>query len=129
MKDTHKGPEIREFKDALFQQSRGVRRTTLAGWFRHPEVERVVVGENARTGEVKYFLTHDLEAPLEEVVAIAFTRRSIERCFQDCKQELGLDHAELRDYGGIQRHLLLTAVTYLVLQEFVKKHELENGGP
>lgn len=129
VKDTHKGPEIWEFKDALFWQSRGVRRTTIAGGFCYPEVERVLVGENARTGEVKYFLTNDLEAPLEEVVAIAFTRWNIERCFQDCKQELGLNHAELRDYGGIQRHLLLTAVTYLFLQEFVKKHELEKGGP
>jgi SRSO17 transposase len=129
VKETHKGPEIWEFKDSLFWQSRGVRRSTVAGGFCYPEVERVLVGENVRTGEVKYFLTNDLESPLEDLVAIAFSRWNIERCFQDCKQELGLNHAELRDYGGIQRHLLLTAVTYLFLQEFVARHELEKGGP
>lgn len=129
VKDTHKGPEIWEFKDSLFWQSRGVRRTTVKGGFCYPEVERVLVGENVRTGEVKYFLTNDLETPLEELVRVAFSRWRIERCFQDCKQELGLNHAEIRNYRGLQRHLLLTAVTYLFLQEFVLKHGLQKGGP
>lgn len=129
VKDTHKGAEIWEFKDCLFWQSRGVRRTTVAGGFCYPEVERVLVGENVRTGEVKYFLTNDLETSLEELVRVAFSRWRIERCFQDCKQELGLNHAEIRNYRGLQRHLLLTAVTYLFLQEFVLKHGLQKGGP
>jgi SRSO17 transposase len=126
VKDTHKGPEIWEFKDSYFWQNR---RATVADGFHYPELERVLVGENVRTGEVKFFLTNDLETPLENLVAVAFSRWRIERCFQDCKQDLGLNHAEIRNYRGLQRHLILTAVTYLFLQEFVQTHELEKGGP
>jgi SRSO17 transposase len=125
VKETHKGPELWEFKEAHFWQNRGKGRWRIKGGFHYPEVERVLVGENVRTGEVKFFLTNDLESSLEQLVAIAFSRWRIERCFQDCKQELGLNHAEIRNYRGLQRHLILTAVTYLFLQEFVKRHGLE----
>jgi hypothetical protein len=40
---------------------------------------------------------------------------AIERCFEDEKGELGLDHYEGRKYRGLKRHLILTAVSHLFL--------------
>ena len=46
---------------------------------------------------------------------MAFTRWKIERMFEDGKGELGLDHFEVRKYLSIQRHLILSCVSYLFL--------------
>ena len=54
---------------------------------------------------------------MRAVVRVAFSRWQVERCFQDCKTELGLNHAELRNYRGLHRHLILTAINYYFLQD------------
>lgn len=71
--------------------------------------------------EVKYFLSNaPLSTPVPTLLLVAFSRWRIERMFEDSKGELGLDHFEVRRYGSIMRHLLLTCVSHLFLAEFVQ---------
>lgn len=128
VKDTHKGAEIWEFKESRHFQLRGVRKQGHGAGIYFPE-ERLLVAQNLRTGEVKYFLSNDLDSPLETLAKVAFSRWHIERCFQDCKQDLGLNHAEIRNYRGLRRHFILTAVTYFFVQDFVQRHGAKKGGP
>ncbi len=76
----------------------------------------LVVCENPLTGEVKYFLSNaPRRTPLPKLLQIAFSRWPIERCFEDQKGELGLTHWEGRLWLSLQRHLILTSVSYLFL--------------
>lgn len=71
--------------------------------------------------EVKFFLSNaPLATPIQTLLLVAFSRWRIERLFEDSKTELGLDHFEVRKYGAITRHLLLTCVSHLFLAEFVQ---------
>ena len=73
--------------------------------------------------EVKYFLSNAPEdTPVETLLLVAFGRWKIERMFEDGKGELGLDHFEVRKYQSIQRHLILSCVSYLFLAEFHQEH-------
>lgn len=80
--------------------------------------------------EVKYFLSNAPEdTPVETLLLVAFSRWKIERMFEDGKGELGLDHFEVRKYLSIQRHLILSCVSYLFLAEFQQKHRGGKSGP
>jgi SRSO17 transposase len=73
--------------------------------------------------EVKYFLSNAPEdTPVETLLLAAFSRWKIERMFEDGKGELGLDHFEVRKYLSIERHLILSCVSYLFLAEFQQQH-------
>jgi SRSO17 transposase len=77
-----------------------------------------------KPNEVKFFLSNaPLDTPVETLLLVAFSRWRIERLFEDAKTELGLDHFEVRQYGAITRHLLLTCVSHLFLAEFVQKRK------
>jgi SRSO17 transposase len=115
--ETDKGPEIWESKAGRFWEQ-GDNASEEAQW--------LLIARNPRTGEMKYFLSNAPEdIPLITLVRVAFSRWHVERCFEDCKSELGLDHAELRNYRGLHRHLILTAVNYLFLMDELG---LEQGG-
>ena len=78
---------------------------------------RLVVTRNVLVpDEVKYFVSNaPLETPLPTLLLVAFSRWRVERCFEDEKGELGLDHYEGRKYRGLKRHMILTAVSHLFL--------------
>ena len=66
--------------------------------------------------EVKYFISNaPPDTPTETLLLVAFSRWRVERCFQDDKGEVGLDHYEGRRYVGLKRHLILSAVSLLFL--------------
>ncbi len=44
---------------------------------------------------------------------VAFSRWPIERCFQQAKDELGMDHFEVRGWRSIHRHLYITQLSHL----------------
>jgi SRSO17 transposase len=72
-------------------------------------------------GEVKYFVGYATEStPVGTQVLVGFSRFPIERCFEDEKTELGLDHYEGRRYPGLKRHLILTAISHLFLSQVRK---------
>jgi SRSO17 transposase len=73
--------------------------------------------------EVKFFLTNVPETvAIETLLLVAFSRWRIERMFEDSKDELGLDHFEVRQFLSIQRHLILTCLSHLFLAEFRLEH-------
>jgi SRSO17 transposase len=79
--------------------------------------------------EVKYFLSNaPADTPVETLLLVAFSRWKIERIFEDGKGELGLDHFEVRKYLSIERHLILSCVSYLFLAEFHQEHRGGKSG-
>ena len=49
------------------------------------------------------------------MLLVAFSRWRVERCFEDEKGELGLDHYEGRRYLGLKRHMIIRTVSHLFL--------------
>lgn len=79
--------------------------------------------------QLKYFISNAPEdTPVETLLLVAFSRWKIERMFEDGKSELGLDHFEVRKFGSIQRHLILSAVSYLFLAEFQQQQRGKKTG-
>ncbi len=78
--------------------------------------------------EVKFFLSNaPMDTPVTELLLVAFDRWRIERMFEDSKGELGLDHFEVRRYGSLCRHLLLTCVSHLFLAEYCQRQKKRRG--
>ena len=76
----------------------------------------LLVCHNPLTGETKYFLSNaPPDTSVKQLLRVAFSRWSIERCFEDQKGEVGLTHWEGRTWIGLKRHLILTSVSYLFL--------------
>jgi hypothetical protein len=73
--------------------------------------------------EIKYFISNACEStPVQTLLRVAFSRWKIERMFEDSKMELGMDHFEVRKFGSISRHLILSCVSHLFLAEFHQAH-------
>jgi SRSO17 transposase len=109
VKDGEKGPMVWEAKTIPIypKNADGLPETTY----------HLVVARNVSAPEeVKYFVSNaPPRTPLPTMLLVAFSRWRIERCFEDEKGELGLDHYEGRKYQGLKRHLILTAVSHLFL--------------
>lgn len=79
--------------------------------------------------EVKFFVS---DAPSETSVGtlslVGFSRWRVERCFEEQKGEIGLDHDEGRRYPGLKRHLILGAVSYLFLMQMRQDFGGERSG-
>ncbi len=109
IKDTQRGPEVWEVKWAVFWRkgSNGLpgRRHCL------------IVARNVLTGEVKYFVSNRVPGErgitLRRLLVVAFQRWSVESCFRQAKEELGLDHFEVRGWRCLHRHFYLTQLTHL----------------
>lgn len=115
IKDTDKGPEVWEVKWAVFWRKDASR---LPGR-RHC----LIVVRNVLTGEVKYFLANVIPGEPHPVMGhavtirwllrVAFGRWSIESCFREGKEELGLDHYEVRGWRCLHRHFYVTQLSQL----------------
>jgi SRSO17 transposase len=116
VKEGQKGPIVWEVKHVTFSPKD---EDGLPG-----EPLRLIVARNPLDGEIKYFLSNDLEAPLATLLLVAFSRWKVERCFEDQKGEVGLDHYEGRTWVGLIRHLILASVSYLFL---AKVHQDQRG--
>lgn len=80
--------------------------------------------------EVKYFLSNAPETTsVQTLLRVAFTRWIIERAFEDSKTELGMDHFEVRKFGSIQRHLILSCLSHVFLSEFCWEYRGEKSAP
>jgi SRSO17 transposase len=109
IKDTDKGPEVWEVKWAVFWRKgeKGLpgRRHCL------------IVARNVLTQEVKYFLANRVPGEkgitLRGLLRVAFGRWSVERCFHVAKDELGMDHYQVRGWRCLHRHFYLTQASYL----------------
>jgi len=122
VKDGHQGPVVWEAKRVRFFPKTADGDPALPV---HLVVARNVLEPTA----VKYFLSN---APagtrIETLLWVAFSRWRVERCFEDEKTELGLDHYEGRNYTGLLRHQLLTAVAHLFLARVAEQERGEKPG-
>lgn len=109
VKDGDKGPMIWEVKHALIYRPEG---KSIADKRWHLLIAR----NPLKPDEIKYFLSNaPASTSIEQLLLVAFNRWRVERCFQDQKQDIGLDAWEGRKYLGLKRHLILSSVSYLFL--------------
>jgi SRSO17 transposase len=122
IKDGEKGPMVWEIKQiAIYPKNEdGLPEKTY-----HLIVARNVLAP----GEIKYFVSNaPLGTPVTTLLLVAFSRWRVERCFEDEKGELGLDHYEGRKYQGLKRHLIITAVSHLFLAKVHQELRGEKPG-
>jgi SRSO17 transposase len=109
IKDTEKGPLVWEVKWAVFWRKGG---NGLPGR-RHC----LIVARHVLTGEVKYFLANrvpgEVGVTLRGLLRVAFCRWSVESCLRQAKDELGMDHYQVRGWRCLHRHFYLTQLSHL----------------
>jgi len=118
IKDTNKGPELWDVKWAVFWR----KRETGLPSRRHC----LIVARNVATGELKYFVANRIPGEkgisLRRLLRVAFRRWPIENCFRQAKEELGMDHYEVRGWRCVHRHFFITQLSHLfcarIRQEF-----------
>jgi SRSO17 transposase len=129
VKDTNKGPQVWEVKWAPF-------------WRKGPDglpTRRhcLIVARNVLTGEVKYFLANRVPGEqnsvtgewvtLRGLLRVALGRWSIESCFREAKEELGLDHYEARGWRCVHRHFYVTQLSHLFCARVRQKYDDSSG--
>lgn len=118
IKDTTKGALVWHARSTVFIPSWDPKQRLI-----------LIVAESALDGEVKYFLSNaPLETPISSLLAVAFARWHVERSFEDAKQEVGLDHFEVRGYRSVQRHLTISMVSLLFLSRVSRRLRGKKGG-
>ena len=109
IKDTDKGPQVWEVKWAVFWRKRESGLPSR----RHC----LIVARNVLTKEVKYFVANrvpgEKRITLRGLLRVAFGRWPVERCFRVAKDELGMDHYQVRGWRCLHRHFYLTQASYL----------------
>jgi len=122
IKDTTRGPEVCQAKAAPIY----LKRDGLPTWPHWLVVVRNVLNPD----EIKYFVSNaPAGTPLEAMLHVGFQRFHVERCFEEEKDELGMDHFEVRNYTSLKRHLLLTAVSHLFLARVRQDWRGEKSAP
>lgn len=115
VKDGEKGPMVWEVKHVRItvKDEKG-----LPGMRLHLMVARNALDPT----EIKFFVSNaPPETSVQTLLLVAFSRWRVERCFEDQKQEVGLDQWEGRHWRGLKRHLILTSVSYLFLARVREK--------
>lgn len=109
IKDGEKGPMIWEIKHQVIYLKND---DDLPG----PPYHLIVARNVLEPDVIKYFVSNaPPETAVSPLLLVAFARWRVERCFEDEKGELGLDHYEGRRYLGLKRHLIITSVSHLFL--------------
>lgn len=125
VKEDQGGAVVWEAKEGDFHLRRGDQYLAVPTW-----PHRLIVARNVLTGEIKHFVSNaPRTVPLERLLAVAFSRWTVERCFQDAKGELGFSHFEVRNYRSLMRHMILTAASFLFLTRALKGRRGEKSAP
>ena len=123
IKDTDKGPEVWEVKWAVFWRKG---EDGLPGR-RHC----LIVARNVLTEEVKYFVANRVPGAkgvtLRWLLRVAFGRWSVERCFRVAKDELGMDHYQVRGWRCVHRHFYLTQASYLFCARIRQQYDASDS--
>lgn len=119
IKDTERGPEVWEVKWSVF-------------WRKGPDGlpgrrHCLIVARNVLTKEVKYFVANRVPGErgitLRWLLRVAFARWSVESCFRQAKEELGLDHYEVRGWRCLHRHFYLVQLSQLFCARIRQKFD------
>lgn len=122
VKDGQKGPLVWEVKHTLITMKNAA---GLPGRQLHLVVARNLLDRN----EIKFFVSNaPPETSVQTLLLVAFSRWRVERCFEDHKQEVGLDQWEGRRWLGLQRHLILTSISYLFMARTRARWRGEKSG-
>jgi SRSO17 transposase len=124
IKNTHTGPEVWKIKHLTVwrQTSEHVpsKRHTL------------IAGRNVRTGEIKFFIANGVVSKkgvtLRQLLRVAIGRWVIEAEFRISKEELGMDHFEVRGWRCIHRHYYLTGLSFLLCSRLRQSLDKINTG-
>ena len=124
IKDTETGPEVWEVK-------------WLRVWRKTEDKlpsnqQTLIVARNLRTGEMKFFLSNQVVGrdgvTLRWLLRVAFGRWAIEACFRVAKEELGMDHFEVRGWRCIHRHYYVTGLSYLLCNRIRQSLDKDQTG-
>ena len=95
----------------------------------------LIVATSVLTGEVKYFLSNRTPGELNPVTGqyvtlrqllrVAFGRCSIESCFREGKEELGMDHYEVRGWRCVHRHFYITQLSHLFCARMRQQYDAD----
>jgi SRSO17 transposase len=124
IKNSEKGPIVWEVRHADFYRQH---RDGLPG-----PTHTLIVARNALDhDEVKYFVANvaagsDLEK-LKWLLHVAFSRFPIEHAFRQAKDELGMDHFEVRGWRSIHRHMYVTQLSHLFCSRMRRALREKNG--
>jgi len=92
------------------------------------ESERTLFLRNDPSGKIKYALSNAPQSTtLEEFIRVSAARWPIERCFQEDKSQLGLDHYEHRSWPAWHRHMRLVFLAQLFLLRLRLKYKKSPG--
>jgi SRSO17 transposase len=95
---------------------------------RTAESERWLFIRNNPDGQLKYALSNAEEAiPMTCLIRVSIARWPIERCFQEDKSELGLDHYEHRSWPAWHRHMRMVFLAQLFLQRLRRRYKKSPG--
>ena len=123
VRDGEKGPMVWEVKHVRITVKD---EHELPGMRLHLIVARSVLDPT----EIKFFVSNaPPRTSVQTMLLVAFSRWHVERCFEDQKQEVGLDQWEGRRWLGLKRHLILTSISYLFLARVRMKFRGEKTGP
>jgi SRSO17 transposase len=80
--------------------------------------------------ELKYYLSNaPADTPLDTLVWVSGMRWPIESCFAEGKEEVGLDHYELRFWLGWHHHMTLVLLAHHFLVRLQARLDQREGGP
>lgn len=125
IKDTNKGPQVWEVKWSVFWRK---------GEHGLPNRRHcLIVARNVLTGEVKYFVANcvpwEKGVSLRWLLQVAFRRSSVESCFRGAKEELGMDHYEVRGWRCIHRHFFVTQLSHLFCARIRQEYDQSEREP
>lgn len=125
IKDTHQGPEVWEVKWAVFWRKG---EHGLPG-----RRQCLLVARNVLTEEVKFFVANRVPGEdgitLRWLLRVAFGRWSVESCFREAKEELGLDHYEVRGWRCVHRHFFVTQLSHLFCARVRQEYDPSTNEP
>lgn len=119
IKDSDKGPVVWEVKWASLYRKQSNGLPSPAGC--------LIVARNVlNPGEVKYFVANQVPGEngvtLKWLLWVAFRRWPVERCFREAKNELGMDHYQVRGWRCLHRHFYITQLSQLFCARVRQKH-------
>lgn len=112
IRDGVKGPLIVWATRARVRTRSGKQRGKAVEWL-------VVTRSESRVPEFRYHLSNaGVDVPLEEIVLAATARFWIEDSFERAKGRIGMDHYEVRSWGGWHHHMTLSMLgLWFLVQE------------
>jgi SRSO17 transposase len=84
----------------------------------------------SRPSEVAYYLSNaEADTPLEKLAHVASSRYTIEQCFEEAKDDVGLDHYEVRTWPSWHRYITLAMMALAWLASVRAKLPAEDCFP